>query len=71
MTTVGLLDVGPDLQLLLNPGEAFPGLVLGSPWTLADVPQECNTRANPPVPTRTSSSPRGSAPQPPTVLPPS
>jgi hypothetical protein len=51
MTTVGLLDVGPDLQLLLNPGEAFPGLLLGSPWTFADVPVECNTRANPPVPT--------------------
>jgi hypothetical protein len=49
-TGVGLLDVGPDLQLILNPGEAFPALVLGSPWGLEDVPAGCRGRANPPVP---------------------
>jgi len=51
MTTASLLDVGPDLQLLDNPGESFPGLVLGSPWRFADVPTGCNARPNPPVPT--------------------
>lgn len=50
-TTVGVADVGPDLQLILNPGEAFPALVLGSRWGLEDVPAECRGRANPPVPT--------------------
>ncbi len=53
MTTTSLLDVGPDLQLVDNPGESFPGLVLGSPWTKDDVPTECTSsvRSNPPVPT--------------------
>lgn len=50
MTTTSLLDVGPDLQLLANPGEAFPALVLGSPWRHADVPSQCSGRANPAVP---------------------
>ena len=51
MTTVSLLDVGPDLQLIDNPGESFPALVLGSPWTQGDVPAECQGRENPPTPT--------------------
>jgi hypothetical protein len=51
MTSTATLDVGPDLQLLMNPGEAFPALVLGSPWGAEDVPPECADRANPPVPT--------------------
>jgi hypothetical protein len=50
-TTVGLVDIGPDLQLILNPGEAFPALMVGSRWGFEDVPVECNGRANPPVPT--------------------
>jgi hypothetical protein len=48
-THVGVLDVGPDLQLIANPGEAFPALVLGSPFGIEDV--GCPQRANPPVPT--------------------
>ena len=50
-TTVSTLDVGPDLQLVANPGESFPALVLGSPWGKEDVPTECQDRANPPAPT--------------------
>jgi hypothetical protein len=50
-TTVGVVDVGPDLQLVLSPGEAFPALMIGSRWGLEDVPEECQGRANPPVPT--------------------
>jgi hypothetical protein len=49
-TTVSVLDLGPDLQLVDNPGESFPALMLGSPWGLEDVPSECRDRANPPVP---------------------
>src|SRR5437660_4387467 len=48
-TSVALLDVGPDLQFIVNPGEAFPGLMLGSPWGIEDA--SCPTAANPPVPT--------------------
>jgi len=47
-TFVGVTDVGPDLQLIDNPGEAFPALMLGSPFTMAD--ESCN-RPNPAVPT--------------------
>jgi hypothetical protein len=50
-TTGSLLDVGPDLQLIANPGEAFPALMVGGPWRHADVPAECQGRANPAVPT--------------------
>ena len=35
-TAVGVLDVGPDLQFIANPGEAFPALMLGSPWGIED-----------------------------------
>jgi len=48
-TETGVLDLGPDLQLLLWPGEAFPALALGSPWGIEDAP--CADRANPPVAT--------------------
>jgi hypothetical protein len=48
-TEVGLLDVGPDLQLLANPAESFPALMLGSPWGIEDA--ECPNRPNPAVPT--------------------
>ena len=46
-TEVGVLDVGPDLQMLLWPGETFPALAVGSPWGIEDAP--CADRANPPV----------------------
>jgi hypothetical protein len=49
LTDVSALRVGPDLQLLGNPGEAFPALMLGSPWGIEDAP--CPSRENPPVPT--------------------
>src|SRR6266540_1081636 len=48
-TSVALLDVGPDLQFIVNPGEAFPVLMLGGPWGIEDA--SCQTSANPPVPT--------------------
>ncbi|MEA2409640.1 MAG: hypothetical protein QOC77_201 [Thermoleophilaceae bacterium] len=48
-TDVSVLQVGPDLQLMGNPGEAFPGLMLGTPFGIEDAP--CPSRANPPVPT--------------------
>ena len=48
-TEVGILDVGPQLQMLLWPGEAFPALAVGSHWGVDEAP--CADRANPPVPT--------------------
>ena len=47
--------MGPDLQFLVNPGEAFPGLVLGNPYGIEDA--SCDNRANPPVPTWHASAP--------------
>ena len=47
-TFVGYSDVGPDLQLIHNPGEAFPALMLGSPWGADEA--SCD-RPNPAVPT--------------------
>ena len=47
-TYVSVTDVGPDLQLIANPGEAFPALTLGSPFGKED--ESCD-RPNPPVPT--------------------
>ncbi len=47
-TEVGVVDVGPDLQFLANPGEAFPALMLGGPWGRSDA--GCPERPNPPVP---------------------
>ena len=47
-TFVSYAEVGPDLQLIDNPGEAFPALMLGSPFGQSD--ESCN-RPNPAVPT--------------------
>jgi len=52
-TSVARLDVGRDLQFIVNPGEAFPGLMLGGPWGIEDA--SCPARDNPPVPTWHSS----------------
>jgi hypothetical protein len=49
LTEVGVANLGPDLQLIANPGEAFPALVLGSPWGIDQA--GCPDRPNPPVPT--------------------
>ncbi|MBV8986036.1 MAG: hypothetical protein JO248_16520 [Acidimicrobiia bacterium] len=53
-TEVGVIDVGPDLQLLANPGESFPALMVGSHWGVEDA--SCPERPNPPVPTWHASS---------------
>jgi len=47
-TFVSYTDIGPDLQFIDNPGEAFPALMLGSPFGVSD--ESCN-RPNPAVPT--------------------
>jgi hypothetical protein len=47
-TFVSYADIGPDLQLIDNPGEAFPALMLGSPFGVED---ESCARPNPAVPT--------------------
>ena len=47
-TYVSVGEIGPDLQLIDNPGEAFPGLMLGSPFGVED---ESCARPNPAVPT--------------------
>ncbi len=47
-TFASYADVGPDLQLIDNPGEAFPALMLGSPFGVEE--ESCN-RPNPAVPT--------------------
>jgi hypothetical protein len=47
-TFVSFTNIGPDLQLIENPGEAFPALMLGSPFGAEEA--SCN-RPNPAVPT--------------------
>ncbi len=47
-TETDVISIGPDLQLMTNPGEAFPALMLGSPWGIEDA--SCPDRPNPPVP---------------------
>jgi hypothetical protein len=47
-TYLSFADIGPDLQLIDNPGEAFPALMLGSPFGVEE--ESCN-RPNPAVPT--------------------
>jgi len=42
------MDVGPDLQFIANPGEAFPALMLAA---LGIEDASCPNRENPPVPT--------------------
>jgi hypothetical protein len=49
LTRVSVLQVGPDLQLIDNPAEAFPGLMVGTPFGIEDAP--CPSRPNPPAPT--------------------
>ena len=46
-TSVGELSVGSDLQFIDNPGEAFPGLMIGSPWGVEEA--GCPNRPNPPA----------------------
>ncbi len=47
-TYASVVGIGPDLQLIANPGEAFPALIDGSPWGIEDA--GCPERPNPPVP---------------------
>ncbi len=47
-TYVSVIGVGPDLQFISNPGEAFPALMIGSPWGIDEA--SCPARPNPPVP---------------------
>jgi hypothetical protein len=47
-TFVSYADIGPDLQFIDNPGEAFPALMLGSPFSRDT---ESCPRPNPAVPT--------------------
>jgi len=47
-TFVSYAEVGPDLELIDNPGEAFPALMLGSPFGQSE---ESCARPNPEVPT--------------------
>jgi hypothetical protein len=49
LTEVNVADLGPGLQLIGNPGEAFPALMLGSPWGIDQA--GCPERPDPPVPT--------------------
>jgi hypothetical protein len=47
-TYASVASVGPDLQLIASPGEAFPALMLGSPF--GKETESCD-RPDPPVPT--------------------
>ncbi|MGI8608018.1 MAG: hypothetical protein ACR2MY_02135 [Candidatus Dormibacteria bacterium] len=48
LTEVGLLDLGPQLQMLVNPGEAYPALIEGHPFGIEQI--SCPGRTQPPVP---------------------
>jgi len=48
LTEVGLLDLGPQLQMLVNPGESYPAEILGHPFGIEQV--SCPGRAAPAVP---------------------
>jgi hypothetical protein len=48
LTEVGLLDLGPQLEMLVNPGEAYPALIEGHPFGIEQM--SCPARAAPPVP---------------------
>src|SRR4051795_712064 len=55
-TEVAVADVGPDLQFVANPGEAFPALMLGSPFGAEETPcpgggTDTADRSNPLIPT--------------------
>jgi hypothetical protein len=47
-TFVSVGEIGPDLELVANPGESFPALMLGSPFGKSE--ESCD-RPNPEVPT--------------------
>jgi hypothetical protein len=47
-TEVGMVDFGPDLAMLANPGEAYPALVEGHPFGREQV--SCPERPEPPTP---------------------
>ena len=47
-TEVGLVDLGPQLEILLNPGESYPALIQGHPFGQEEI--SCPERAEPPVP---------------------
>jgi len=47
-TSVALVDLGPDIQLVTWPGEAFPALALGSRWGIDEA--SCPARVDPPRP---------------------
>jgi hypothetical protein len=46
-TEVGLADFGPRLQMLVNPGEAYPALIDGHPFGREQI--SCPERAEPPT----------------------
>ena len=48
LTEVGMVDFGPQLQMLVNPGEGYPALIEGSPFGVEQM--SCPGRAQPPVP---------------------
>ena len=47
-TEAGLVDLGPQLELVVNPGEAYPALTLGHPFGMEEM--SCPERAEPPIP---------------------
>ncbi|HVU72653.1 MAG TPA: hypothetical protein VHE83_06815, partial [Mycobacteriales bacterium] len=47
-TNVSLVDIGPQLQIVGWPGEAFPALALGSRWGIDEA--SCPQRPAPPIP---------------------
>ncbi|MDQ6937283.1 MAG: hypothetical protein M3140_06175, partial [Actinomycetota bacterium] len=47
-TEVGLVDLGPQLEMLVNPGEAYPALIQGHPFGQEQI--SCPERAEPPTP---------------------
>ncbi|MEA2646571.1 MAG: hypothetical protein QOE92_1654 [Chloroflexota bacterium] len=47
-TEVGLVDFGPQLEMMVTPGESYPALVEGHPWGIEET--SCPARSNPPVP---------------------
>ena len=47
-TEVGVLDFGPQLEMLVNPGEAYPALIEGHPFGHEQM--SCPERVQPPVP---------------------
>ena len=47
-TVVSVLDLGPQLQLLTNPGEAYPALIEGNPFGQNEA--SCPERTEPPTP---------------------